>query len=352
MFSVLTVVWLLAEIPTGVFADKYGRKLSVNIGLFCHVFGAFLIFSAQSWIYLFIGGFLENIGRAFISGSLEALLYDDLKNQEKQENYDVIISLSHQYSIFIYAVTVLIGGLLYTVYFRLPHLLMVINFFIALIISLFLHEPKKIFKKLAVKFRKEDLFTGFRQLLNPRLKPYLITISSILILFFLYDWGFTKPAMAVNFGFYSQGQGIVYALISVFNTFFIGSLPIIRKKFGDLFGLNFFLFIIILGYILSIFKLGLIGIVILLMIEASGNLATPWISILVNKYIDSEYRATTLSTLQFFTRGPFLIINLIAGKLLDLKLINYFNLTIGLIFLCLWIFNTIKVKKYSNNYSD
>lgn len=352
MFSVLTVVSILAEIPTGIFADKYGRKMAVNIGLICHIVGALLIFSAQNWIYLFVGGFIENIGRAFISGSLEALLYDDLKDHDKQQDYDLIISLTQQFSIFIYAVSVLIGGSLYIVYFRLPHFLMAVNFVIALIISYFLNEPKIIFKKLTSKVSRQDFFIGFSQLFSLKLKPYLLTIAVILILFFLYDWGFIKPAIAVNFGFFSQGQGIVYALISVINSFFIGFLPFIRKKLGDFFGLNFFLLLMISGYILSIFKLGIFGIFILLMIEASGNLAEPWISIVINKHIDSQHRATTLSTLQFFSRVPFLILNLIAGRLLDLKLINYFNLTIGLIFLCLWIFNMIKVTKYSNNFSD
>ena len=133
MLSILTVVWLVAEIPTGLFADKFGRKLSVNIGLLCHVVGAFIIFSAQSWLYLFIGGFIENFGRAFISGSLEALVYDDLKNNSREKDYDKLISTASQFSIATFAITVLIGGLLFAVHFRLPHFLMFINFLIAAI---------------------------------------------------------------------------------------------------------------------------------------------------------------------------------------------------------------------------
>ena len=91
--------------------------------------------------------------------------------------------------------------------------------------------------------------------------------------------------------------------------------------------------IICLGFILSIFKFGYFGILILLLIEGASNLAEPWISTIVNKNIDSEFRATTLSTMHFISKTPFLILNIIAGRFLDLGYINYFHLIMGLTFL-------------------
>ena len=87
MFSVLTIVWIVAEIPTGAFADRYGRKLSVNIGAFLQAIGAVLLAAAPNIWWLFLGGFLENIGRAFISGSLEALVFDDLKADKSNQEF-------------------------------------------------------------------------------------------------------------------------------------------------------------------------------------------------------------------------------------------------------------------------
>lgn len=345
MFSALTVIWLLAEIPTGFLADKYGRKLAITLGLICHILGAFLIFSAQSWANLFWGGFFENVGRAFISGSLEALLYDDLKNNHQEQSYDRIISLATQFSIATYAVSVLFGGFLYAVHFRLPHFLMFLNFIVAFAFSLLLKEPIHTFKKLAVDLKVKNILIGFRQLLAAKLRAYLPVATAILILFFLYDWGFAKPAMAVNFGYYAQGQGIVYAIMAVISVSIVGLLPKIRLKFGDKRGLKLLLTLISFGFILSVFRFGFWGIAILLLIETAGNLAEPWISVVINKNIDSEYRATTLSTLNFFSRTPFLFLNMLAGRLLDLKLINYFHLVIGLIFLTPILVNGIFSRK-------
>ena len=140
MFSVLTVVRILSEIPTGVFADKFGRKLSVNIGAFSMLAGSVLVFSAPNLWWFFIGSFFEDIGRSFISGADKALVYDDLKSRGKHNHFNFIISYKLRISIIVFAMTVIIGGLLYKVYFRLPNILMSLSYLGAFITSLLMTE--------------------------------------------------------------------------------------------------------------------------------------------------------------------------------------------------------------------
>ncbi|NMB56990.1 MFS transporter [Candidatus Beckwithbacteria bacterium] len=78
-FSILTLVWIFAEIPTGLFADKFGRKKATIIANILLLIGAIIDASALNIYWLVVASMIMNIGTAFVSGSLEALVYDSLK---------------------------------------------------------------------------------------------------------------------------------------------------------------------------------------------------------------------------------------------------------------------------------
>ena len=86
-----------------------------------------------------------------------------------------------------------------------------------------------------------------------------------------------------------------------------------------------------LGFILSVLPWGYFGVIILLLIEAVGALSEPWISVIVNKEINSQDRATTLSSLEFLYKVPFIFLILIAGTDIQNKSISGFHLTVGVI---------------------
>ena len=71
----LTVI--LAEFPSGVFADVIGRKFAfmISIVLLFFSYGVFLF--ARSLPLLFFAMVLSGLGRAFSSGSIDALVIDD-----------------------------------------------------------------------------------------------------------------------------------------------------------------------------------------------------------------------------------------------------------------------------------
>ncbi len=68
------VLMLLSQVPTGVFADKFGRALSVKLGLLILFLGHFAYFFARGfWSALVIEG-LVGVGFAFVRGADEAWL--------------------------------------------------------------------------------------------------------------------------------------------------------------------------------------------------------------------------------------------------------------------------------------
>jgi len=71
----------LAQIPTGRFADRYGRKLSMQIGSALVFLGEVVYMQGSSYYGFLFGELLLAFGMSFISGADVALLSDSLSSQ-------------------------------------------------------------------------------------------------------------------------------------------------------------------------------------------------------------------------------------------------------------------------------
>jgi MFS family permease len=74
---------ILAEMPTGSFADRFGRHHSITISCFLLMI-SFLIyyFSGSFWLFI-LAEVIGAIGHTFVSGAAEAWLVDSLKAQDE-----------------------------------------------------------------------------------------------------------------------------------------------------------------------------------------------------------------------------------------------------------------------------
>lgn len=336
MFAVLTFVWIFMEIPTGAIADMFGRKKSVIIGTASLFIGSTVIAMSQNIGYLFFGGMLQNIGRAFVSGSMEALVYDDLKSRNEEDWYDDVIATKQKVSLIMYAVGSILGGFMYLIYFRLPHITTAIVELIIFILSFSLIEIEVVNKpKINFKNYLIQNLEGFRQLFKKSLRPYLILIIFNMAIFYLYDWGFSKPAMATGFGFYTNSMGIIYAVMGILQVFVVGWLTYLRSKINDYKGMIYLNILLGTGFILSILPFGFYGVIVLFLIESVGAMSTPWISVIINKEINSQDRATTLSSLEFVSKLPFIFLVFISGPQIENHTISNIHLSVGVFLITL-----------------
>jgi DHA3 family tetracycline resistance protein-like MFS transporter len=75
--TALEVTIFLCEVPTGIVADLYSRRLSVIIGFF--VVGiAYFMMVIPTFIAMFIGHIVWGVGWTFISGAYDAWLVDEI----------------------------------------------------------------------------------------------------------------------------------------------------------------------------------------------------------------------------------------------------------------------------------
>lgn len=329
VFAWLVVLGILAEIPTGVVADKWGRKFSVIVGTILLAGGGVVNSLTQSGWELVVGTSLMSIGRAFISGALEAMVYDSMKRDGQEKEWDKLLSTRIQLSLIAYSVAVPLGGYLYTYFFRLPNILETM----VLVLSIYLATR---FTETQAEGRSvgglswKDYVAGFKQLTSVRMWPFLLTSLLIITTYELYDWGLSKPAMAVSFGFGSRGQSLIYTLLAMFNVGVVSTLPYWRRKLGDSLGLLVLNIVSGGAFLASTYVLGYPGIITMLLIEATGNLGEPWTSAVVNANTVSKYRATTISTLAFLAQIPHFFVNILAGSAIEGAGIGVFHRSLGM----------------------
>lgn len=110
--GIFAVTVMVLEVPSGVFADLKGRK---NTFLMSHIFiwlSFFTIFRGNSPLFLALGNVFLGMGRAFGTGSMEALEIDQYIEKNGESHLPEINSLLAKLDNFGLAAGALLGGYL------------------------------------------------------------------------------------------------------------------------------------------------------------------------------------------------------------------------------------------------
>lgn len=93
--SMLLAIWsipgVLLEIPTGILGDRFSRKMLIVLGGILKGLCYFTWIFSGSFLMYAIGFVFWGVGGALCSGAEEALLYDSLKVQNKEDRFDLIL---------------------------------------------------------------------------------------------------------------------------------------------------------------------------------------------------------------------------------------------------------------------
>jgi MFS family permease len=136
----LTIV--LLEVPTGVIADKWGRKkmLVLSALLGCCEF-LILIDATEFWHFALVV-FLAGVSRSASSGSENALLYDTLRQQGKASQFEKLLGRLNACDLLSTILAALCGSLLAGKFgLELNYWLSLVSSGIALMLAFLLIEP-------------------------------------------------------------------------------------------------------------------------------------------------------------------------------------------------------------------
>ena len=92
METVFSVCLFLLEVPTGVIADKFGRKASIFLG--CILFGAsFIVIGfTYSTVVFVLAQIIGSLGMSMISGADSALVYENSKLRGKTDEQATVVA--------------------------------------------------------------------------------------------------------------------------------------------------------------------------------------------------------------------------------------------------------------------
>jgi hypothetical protein len=320
---------MLMEVPTGAISDLIGKKKTLLAALFFSSLGVFIISPASQILPILVGFMVAQAGWALYSGAAEAFAYDTLKEKNLESQFDEVISASSMIATITTLFSTLAGIWLYQLNFRLPHYMWAVAYAVGFVICFFLREPHVDTEKFSLKNYFTQLSQGMKQLLMPALKPFFILIFILLGVFYLYNYGFIKPAMAEGFGWYAREQGWLFAGLSLFSAALARAVPWMRNKFSDMQGLVLLAMIMGVGFVVASLVSGWFGLLPFILIVGSGTLSSPWVSVVINREIPSAYRATTISTVAMLTKIPYIVAAVVAGGMIESGYLWLFTLVTG-----------------------
>jgi DHA3 family tetracycline resistance protein-like MFS transporter len=302
--TALEVAVLLFEVPTGIVADLYSRRLSAIIGFFLIGIGFIVQGTWPIFIPILAAQLIWGLGHTFTSGAVEAWVTDEIG----EENAGAALLQGAQRARLGGILGIVAGTLLGLVELRLP-ILISGGMVILLAILLMFIMPEDHFKPA----RREEMHT-FQNMLHTyrqglgmlRIRPVLISILVIGFFYGLYSEGFDRLWVAVmldKFTFPLWEPVVWFGLVSVVEqALSAGALGMVKKRLNltGTRGLIRALFIASAALSLALGLFAFSGrlwwaIALLLIIAVLRNVIYPLHTTWVNRKLEPQVRATILS---------------------------------------------------------
>jgi MFS family permease len=142
--SIFWITVVIAEVPTGAVADRWGRRVSLALGGFCFCLGSVVFAFSSTYLILLAAYIMVGTAMTLYSGAGHALVYDTLRQVGRTKEYEKHIGRSEALAFATMLVATLLGGpLVAVVGYSATILLGAIAMGAAGVIALFLREPPR-----------------------------------------------------------------------------------------------------------------------------------------------------------------------------------------------------------------
>ncbi len=163
IFAVFSLATLLFEIPSGMFADKVGRRYSLLISKACYLVEISILAFGNGFVPFLVAKVISGFGVSLSSGTTESLLYDSLKETGDEDKYKKVVSKWYVWMNVSMAFVFIIGAYLFSIDPKLPAIVSLPFTATSLVLVFFLKEPK-------VLHRHKDYLSLFREALSKSLR--------------------------------------------------------------------------------------------------------------------------------------------------------------------------------------
>lgn len=308
---------LILEVPTGVFADIVGRKWAV--------FSAYLLFAvamigvANSTTYLgfLIWTMVNATVNALYSGSMEALVYDTLKERGEEDTYDHWVSRMETATWIGLFVSTIIGGYLYALDPRLPYYVQAVFMGVATVVSLFLREPRLDSYQYKLMDGVKQNLVGFYELLVNTKRRYLTLVFVTIGVGYYIAADILGISQAREYGLKPEIVGWVFGAGYIISALASHHYPALRKLLGEMRLVWMAAGVMIASFLMAKYVGVWVGVGLIIMRIASSTTFRNSRSVIINREITSKNRATTLSTLNLLVMLPYALLANLIGSYID-----------------------------------
>lgn len=332
IWAIIVGTMFVTEIPTGMIADRIGRKKAIILALGLQLIGEVIfLFAQQYWLFA-VCGVVGGLGFAFSSGCIESLVYEDLKKTDHTDQMSramgVIQAASQTASLLAFA----LGGWLlselsptrFVTAIALTASCVSLGFLLTFTLKEE-HQPVSNSQKQqenSLRYLKD----GWQLIQTNRVFRLLIALAIFTVPFRDYLINLYQPRF-IEAGLPPVWLGLGLALASGIGILCARYAYLLEKYLGSqlallvstlLPGLLYFSFAWVTG------GWGLVPLFCILL--GVQSLKSPLLSAHLNTHIPDENRATVLSLISMGSGAYVMLMGLLIGKVADHSLTNAFLL--------------------------
>lgn len=324
-------IGMLAEVPSGALADKFGRDKLVRLGHISLGLGLVIQAASSSFVPLFLGQAIVVIGLSLVSGADDALFYDRLNFSKSSKAWRKLVTRGTQVALIGTMFANSIGGWIHTINPRVPWYMTGVAFFVAAMLIWPVKDTRK--RSARQKFIPElksyliDIKTGFLEFRKPQLWIYVPIIITVQGVFYASGYGLLRLVLLDRFTFSPFLGGVAVASSSLIT---VGILAWMHKHADKLNEKHVITCISLSGaasLLLAVADIGLWGYIVILSLYAAEHILQPFMSEVLNIHASEKHRATVLSVASFMRMLPYIVLAPLIGALNQNGDLEFFLIT-------------------------
>lgn len=324
------VISFILELPTGAFADLYGRKTSIIVGsTICGISLIVTAFSSSAAQFL-VAIMLASIGESFISGANMALLFDTLKHNNAANQFSYVRSRGVFLAQISIVISSIFSGYLYEIWSGLPYIAELIRIVGVIACYSLINDYHKRAKTISLTSYIQKTKNGFKELVQT---PYITKLSLFYIGVGAITWSwqqFFNQIYATAIGYSDIQKGWLFGVIRLVNAILLITIFTRSIFTKSVIFLLFPLLIIVTALLAPINNLPL-GTMLLLTMTMGSSLRFSILDGYVNEEFASHHRATALSSLNMLVKLGYMGVLTVSGLFLDHYFTGYVYAGMGIL---------------------
>lgn len=317
--AVAFAIGLVAEVPSGALADRFGRAKLIKIGQVLVGGGILIQAFGNSFLPFFIGQAILMVGLAFMSGADDALFFEKLKYKKDSLDWRKLVTRGSQLSLLFGLLATVVGGFLHTIDPRIPWVLTGLAFVLSVLTISKINDDRRLHDfygfKNELKGYLEGIKLSVKEFWSDRLRLYLPIIFVVQGLFYASGFGILRIIMLDRFEFEPFWGSLVIASSSLITVGLLGYMHKNAHAMSEKKVISITAISAASSLLLSVANIGNWGYIVILVLYAGEYLITPFMSDVLNKHTSDSHRATVLSTASFLKSIPYVLLAPVIGYL-------------------------------------